>query len=54
MIDVYFDMPHLEAYLEAAGANFNEVQLKNDISDFWKKLFLSCARKEIHNNGRIE
>lgn len=46
MINVYFDMPHLEAYLEAAGANFNEVHLQNIISDFLEEAILHHVQEK--------
>lgn len=46
MINVYFDMPHLEAYLEAAGANFNEVHLQNKISDFLEEAILHHVQEK--------
>lgn len=34
LIEIYYDLPHLEAYLEAGGAKFNLQALKNEIDDF--------------------
>ena len=33
-IELFYDLPHLEAYLEASGAQYNSQSLKNEIDDF--------------------
>jgi len=34
MIEMYYDMPHLEAYLNASGAKFSENQLNEVVHEF--------------------
>ena len=40
MIELYYEMPHLEAYLKASGAQFNEQKLKEDVNEFLKEAVL--------------
>ncbi len=39
-IELYYDMPHLEAYLKASGANYNESRLKGVLDGFMKEAVL--------------
>lgn len=39
-IDLYYDLPHLEAYLEAGGAQYNSQSLKSEIDDFLREALL--------------
>ncbi len=39
-IELYYDLPHLEAYLEAGGAKFDKQNLKNVIDDFLQEAVL--------------
>ena len=36
-IELYYDMPHLEAYLKASGANYNESRLNGVLDGFTKQ-----------------
>ena len=40
MIELYYEMPHLEAYLKASGAQFNEQKLKEEVNEFLKEAVL--------------
>ena len=40
MIELYYDMPHLEAYLKASGAQFNEQKLKEEMNEFLEEAVL--------------
>ncbi len=39
-IELYYDLPHLEAYLKASGAKFHRQALKNVIDDFLQEAVL--------------
>jgi len=39
-IELYYDMPHLEAYLEASGANYDGSILKDVLDEFMKEAVL--------------
>ncbi len=39
-IELYYEMPHLEAYLKASGANYDESRLKDVLDEFIKEAVL--------------
>ena len=39
-IELFYDLPHLEAFLEAGGAQYNSQSLKNEIDDFLREAVL--------------
>lgn len=39
-IELYYDLPHLEAFMEAGGAQYNLQALKNEIDDFLREAVL--------------
>ena len=39
-IELYYEMPHLEAYLKASGANYDESRLKGVLDEFIKEAVL--------------
>ena len=39
-IELYYDMPHLEAYLKASGANYDESRLNGVLDEFMKEAVL--------------
>ena len=39
-IEIFYDLPHLEAFLEAGGTQFNSQSLKNEIDDFLREAVL--------------
>ena len=39
-IELFYDLPHLEAFLEAGGTQYNSQSLKNEIDDFLREAVL--------------
>lgn len=38
--EIYYDLPHLEAFLKAGGTQYNSQSLKNEIDDFLREAVL--------------
>ncbi len=45
-IELYYDLPHLEAYLEAGSAQYNSQSLKNEIDDFLREAVLHYVEEK--------
>ena len=39
-IEIYYDLPHLEAFLKVGGTQYNSQSLKNEIDDFLREAVL--------------
>ena len=54
MIELYYDMPHLEAYLKAGGVQFIENQLKEEVHELLKEAVLThIEEKKYHIMGAL-